>query len=84
MGKYYHISKEELTTPKNGYEVITNHWWWENDEGILAYELTEDFHPIQANSNYGVMEYMMKNNQKPYSDHVPVLIPVAYIPRREY
>lgn len=73
-----HVSKEELTTPKDGHETVVNHWWWESADGILDHVGPDGHRKMQANRNKNVMEYM--TGKSIYAGHTPVLLPVAYYP----
>lgn len=75
-----YISKEDLTTPKNGYETFVDHWWWEKDGMILDW-IVGGRRYVQANRNVAVLTYMQ--DREPYKGHTPVFIPLAFYPNAD-
>lgn len=80
MTEFYHIDLEDLVKPRDGFVAVVDHYWWESDDGILDARVGRN-RKMQANRDLKVMEYVKDRGVKPYADHVPLLIPVAYYPR---
>lgn len=75
------VSKDVLT-PKNGYRVLTNHWWAVTDEGALFFVTTRPFGapPFlspQCNTIRAIVERL-----RPEGARVE-FIPVAFLSRRD-
>ncbi len=75
-----YISKEQLTTPHDGCEVITNSWWWEKDGMILDWEFPNQRVP-QCNKSKAVIDHCIANDVALYRGHTPVFIELAFYRR---
>lgn len=74
---FYHVSEEELLTPKSGMRILVNHYWWKNEDGYLFWR-SHNGRPVpQTNAQREVMEHL--SNKKPYKDHEIVLLPLSFV-----
>lgn len=73
---------KDVTTPKNGYRVVLNHWWSVTDEGALFFKTHRghgrpDWLSPQCNTSRGIVERLC-----PHGARVE-FIPLAYLSQRD-
>ena len=77
--RYIEVSLDELQTPKQGYQTITDSWWCVKDGHVLGFKLygagSKERPTPQCNKDKRVVDRVMG---KMYPDHEAVHIPVAY------
>ena len=81
ISEFKKIPLSEATKPKNGYEVIVDHWWGVVDECLLFY-IKHGVNSPQCNIDKRVVESVSKAYKIPNIEVRQV--PVVFIPRRKY
>lgn len=73
---------EEITTPRNGYRAVVDHWWMQNEDGKILDWVVGKHRSIQANRDQKVAEYLIAKNPH-YKGCTALFVPLAFYPFQE-